>query len=86
MVSQLFGVFSGLSAIAAILTLRKFTRKGLMMYGYLMMSVELLIFSYSIKYGYEIVGIIFVLIFTITFFLTMGAVHWIYIPEILSDI
>ena len=83
--TQLVGYSSGISAMCAFIILQKYKRKSIFLAGQFLMALNLALFSLFISINWGYASMVVMCLFTISFQLTAGAVHWVYIPEILSD-
>lgn len=83
--TQYLGVFSTLSAMSAFYLAARLSRKTLFLTGQVTMCALLLAMAAfgTMKNGLAV--LILVCLFIISFYLTTHSVHWIYLPEILSD-
>ena len=84
--TQIYGVFGFFNSCISFKTNNLFNRKTILLVGQFTMGTTLLFFALSIKLQEGAISICLMLLFNFFMMTTIGAVHWIYISEILTDV
>mmetsp|Transcript_18127 Transcript_18127/g.30966 ORF Transcript_18127/g.30966 Transcript_18127/m.30966 type:complete len:203 (+) Transcript_18127:1058-1666(+) len=84
--TQLFGVFQLISSIISSFVVRRFRRRQLMIWGQVFISIALFGLAASLEAKSSLMTLLLILFHASVFSVTIGVVHWIYIPEFLNDV
>lgn len=85
LLTQVIGSISFLSALGASYFIQKLPRRRLYLISQTQVAVCLIVTSICIEKGNPIVALIFIVFQIMAFQLGVGALHWLYLPEFLSD-
>ena len=77
--------YAGLSSILTMYLVNKFQRRHLLIYGQLCMSTALFLAAFFMYYKNGIMSVVFLNMYYVFFQTSMAGVHWVYLPEILTD-
>ena len=84
--TQIVGLCTFISGIGASVVVSKFKRRDLFLIGQALIAILLGVFSYSIyhRLATQAIVVMGMCIFAVN--LTVGGLHWLYMPEITSDV
>ena len=84
--TQIIGISTWVAAVCSFFVVRFVKlRKQLMMWGVLLVSLSLVLCALSMQLQNGYAAVLFAVAFELSYGMTMGPVHWIYVPEILAD-
>ena len=85
--TQILGVAMWIAALCSFLVVRQFKlRKQLMLWGVLLVALTLVCCALSMQLRSGYATMFFAVAFELCYGMTMGPVHWIYVPEMLTDL
>jgi hypothetical protein len=83
--TQVIGVSCLLGSLISFYTVRRFGRRSLVLWGQLVVVIQIFLAALFIHLQQGWLALFTIVSFIFTFLMTVGGLHWVYLPEVLND-